>query len=114
MTGLLAHLLIQPCTITNPASTTTDDYGNAVSVPGAPVGTTGYLYQQATTEYLMDRDTIISVWYCDLFAEVTITAQATIQFNSQVFQVDGAPQSVWNPRLGVVDHIECKLVVVQG
>ena len=114
MTGVIGHWLNQPVTIVNPGSTTTNAYGEVINVAGVPVVTSGYLYQQTTVEFLVDRDTIVSHWFCDLHAEDVVTAQATVQFGSQVFQVDGAPQNVWNPRLQVVDHIECKLLTVAG
>lgn len=114
MTGHLQHLLIQPLTITPQNVKTTDVYGNEVLGPGTPVNINGYLFQQTSVEALVNRDTVVSGWWAFLPAEAAIGPLDQISFQSQTFYVDGAPNHEWNPRLGVVDHIECKLVVVQG
>lgn len=114
MTGLISHWLVQPVTIIPQNVLTTNAYGDEVRGPGTPVATTGYLYQQTSTENLDDRDTIVSAWYCDLHAEDVIGPLDQVTFGSQTFYVDGAPQNLWNPRTQLVDHIECRLVVVQG
>ena len=114
MIGHLNHLLVQPLVVTPQNVKTVDVYGNEVLGPGTPVNVSGYLFQQTSVETLVNRDTVVSMWWAFLPPGTVIGPLDQISFQSQLFYVDGAPAYEWNPRLGVVDHIECKLVVIQG
>jgi len=95
--------------------TTQDVYGDWIpGAVGAPVAVSGYLEQSTTVEFVLNRDTTVTTWKAFLPASVAITPLSLVNFQAQVFQVDGAPWFVYNPRTKAVDHIECKLVVVSG
>jgi hypothetical protein len=102
--------MTQPVTVQPMGPTTTDTYGNAVlGVLGAAVAEFGYLDQKSTVEFLTDRDTVVTKWKAFLFADSVVTQLATLTFGGQLFQVDGVPYHVYNPRNRVVSHIECTL-----
>lgn len=109
----LTRFLNQPLTLHKNSHTTLDEYGN--QVPGdASVSTIyGYLEQTVSAEYVVDRDTIVSGWRAFLAAGTNINAFDRIGFGGQLFEVDGAPWSVYNPRIGSVSHIQANLKVVQ-
>jgi hypothetical protein len=91
-------------------TTTTDAYGNStLTASGSPVAEFGYLDQKDTVEYLTDRDTVVTKWKAFLFADSVVTQFATLTIGGQLFQVDGAPYPVYNPRARIVSHIECTL-----
>jgi hypothetical protein len=91
----------------------TDEYGNTIpSAFGSAVTTVGYLEQRDSVETLEDRDTVVSGWVAWLPAGTSVDAFDRLNFNGQVFEVDGMPWQVWNPRKGALSHIECKLKVV--
>jgi hypothetical protein len=104
------QLMTQAVIVQPMGPTTTDAYGNSVQgALGAPVNEFGYLDQKDTIEFLNDRDTILTKWKAFLHPESVVTAFATLTFQGQLFQVDGAPYHVYNPRTRQVSHIECKL-----
>jgi head-tail adaptor len=108
----LAKLLNQPLEL-HKNTHTVDEYGNQVSIDsGSPVVIYGYLEQVTSTEFLEDRDTIVSAWRVFLPAGTDVTAFDRIKFNGQTFELDGAPWSVYNPRVGSVSHIQANLKVV--
>ena len=103
----------QPLTVQKIGFSTPDAYGNSVPAPiGSPVAALGFLEQKDTIEYLLDRETSVSKWTAYLPAITDIGPLDYINFNSQRFQVSGEPHHVFNPRVGSVSHIECKLTVV--
>ena len=111
----LARLMSQPLTVQAMGPTTQDVYGDWIpGAVGAPVAALGYLEQSTTVEFVLNRDTTVTTWKAYLPASVAITPLSIINFQAQVFQVDGEPWDVWNPRTKAVDHIECKLIVVAG
>ena len=111
----LSRLMSQPLTVQSVGPATQDVYGTWIPGPlGAQVAVSGYLEQTSTVEFLVNRDTTVTTWKAYLPAGTVITPQSYINLNAQVFQVDGAPWQVWNPRTKAVDHIECKLTVVTG
>jgi len=111
----LARLMSQPLTVQAMGPTTQDAYGDWIpGAVGAPVAVSGYLEQSTSVEFTLSRDTTVTTWKAFLPANVAITPLSLINFQAQVFQVDGAPWQVYNPRTKAVDHIECKLVVVNG
>jgi hypothetical protein len=81
---------------------------------GAPVAVSGYLEQATSVEFVLNRDTTVTTWKAYLPAATVITPLSLVNFQAQVFQVDGEPWFVYNPRTKAVDHIECKLTVVAG
>ena len=109
----LNRLMNQPLTVQTVGGSTTDGYGNSVpSAVGAPVAAVGYLEQTDTVEFLLNRETVVSKWKV-FFPPATVVGPLDyINFQSQKFQVDGAPWHVFNPRTKTVSHIECKLIVV--
>lgn len=111
----LQRLLNQPLTIQPMGASGVDEYGDAIPASlGDPVPAVGYLDQQSSVEHLNDRDTVVSQWVCYLPAGTAIGHLDHINFESQTFQVDGEPNSAYNPRTHQVSHIVCKLVVVSG
>jgi hypothetical protein len=95
--------------------TTQDVYGDWIpGAVGAPVAVNGYLEQSTTVEDVLNRDTTVTTWKAFLPASTVITPLSLVNFQAQVFQVDGAPWQVFNPRTKAIDHIECKLIVVTG
>ena len=111
----LARLMSQPLTVQAMGPATQDIYGDwTPGALGAPVAVKGYLEQTQSVELVLNRDTTITKWVAFLPATTAITPLSVVNFQAQVFQVDGAPWQVYNPRTKAVDHIECKLVVVSG
>ena len=111
----LSRLMSQPLTVQAMGPTTQDVYGDWIpGAVGAPVSVSGYLEQSTSVEFVLNRDTTVTTWKAFLPASVAITPLSLVNFQAQVFQVDGAPWFVYNPRTKAVDHIECKLVVVSG
>ncbi|MFF1633970.1 hypothetical protein [Leifsonia sp. NPDC058248] len=109
----IGHLLVQPLTVQTMSGTSADEYGNTVpAAAGAPLPVLGYLEQQTSVEFILDRETTVSKWVAYLPAGTVIGPLDHIGFQGQTFQVDGEPQFVWNPRVREVDHIEAALVVV--
>ncbi len=107
------HLLTQSLTVQTVGGSTIDAYGNAVpGAVGAPVAVRGYLEQSSTTEFVNARQTTVTTWQAYLPADTAIHPMDFIMYNSQKFQVDGEPWLVWNPRVGAVSHIQCKLTEV--
>lgn len=106
----IRKLLTQPVIVQPMSGTTTDTYGNTVlGVLGSPVNEVGYLNQKSTVEYLTDRDTVITKWQAFLVPESVVTQFSKLTFGGQVFQVDGAPYPLYNPRTKQISHIECSL-----
>ena len=128
----LHRLMNQPLTIQTVGTTSTDVYGNTTTGPvGSPVSTFGFLELKDTVEYQLNRETVVSKWtaflpsssvidtfnvlFTDTFGAIGRTPIGPldyITFGSQQFQVSGEPYHVFNPRVGAVSHIECKLTVV--
>lgn len=105
------RLLTQPLTL-YPASVTLDDYHNEVRGLGDPVPVKGLLQQLSSVEYLTDRDTTVTQWTVFLPAGTAVDPQSRVEYLGQMFEVTGAPEQVWNPRLARVTHIEAKLTEV--
>jgi hypothetical protein len=89
------------------------------------VAVSGYLEQATTVEFVLNRDTTVTTWHATLpttrfdvpsqtWVPLIVTPLSEINFQSQKFQVDGAPFNAFNPRTKSVSHIECKLIVVSG
>jgi hypothetical protein len=109
----LHRLMNQPLTVQTVGATSTDSYGNAVLGPvGSPVVALGFLEEKDTIEYQLNRETSVSKWTAYLPAATAIGPMDYINFNAQQFQVSGEPHHVYNPRVGSVSHIECKLIEV--
>ena len=109
----LAKLLNQPLELHKNGHTTLDEYGNQIPGDVSVITIVGYLEQSQTTEFLNDRDTVVTSWQAFLPAGTSINAFDRIKFGSQTFEVDGAPWQVYNPRFGQVSHIQAQLKVVQ-
>jgi len=108
------NLMVQPLTISKIGGGTLDEYGNTVpSALGAPVSAKGFLEQTDSVETLNDRDTVVSSWKVFLPSGTDVDAFDRINFGGQVFEVDGEPWQVFNPRTGAVSHLEAKLKVVK-
>jgi hypothetical protein len=110
----LTRLLNQSLLLHKNSGATKDEYGNTLATDyGSPTTVLGYLEQTQSVENLNDRDTIVTGWKAWLPAGTNINAFDRIGFNGQLFEVDGAPWQVFNPRVASVSHIECNLTVVQ-
>lgn len=108
-----ARLLRQPLDIQR-MTAQPDGYGSPILQPdGDPVTVNGYLHYTSSSEVLTDRDTVTTGWTAFLPAGTELTAYDRISFDGALFQVTGAPQQVWNPRRGLVDHIEARLTEVE-
>ena len=110
----LARLMNQPLTVQTFASTSVDAYGDEAKGFGVSVDTVGYLEQLSSVEFVNGRDTTVSQWRAYLPAVTVIGRLDRISFQSQLFQVDGEPHHVYNPRTRSVSHIQCHLIVVVG
>ena len=111
----LARLMSQPLTVQAMGPTTQDVYGDWIpGAVGAPVAVSGYLEQATTVEFVLNRDTTITTWKAFLPVGTVVTPLSLVNYDAQVFQVDGAPFNAFNPRTKSVSHIECKLIVVTG
>lgn len=122
----LSRLMTQPLTVQAMGPTSLDPYGTAIPGPlGAPVAVSGYLEQLSSVEFLLNRDTTVTKWEAWLptmrwdsgsqtWVPLVVTPLSVINYMAQVFQVDGAPWNVFNPRTRAVSHIQCKLIVVTG
>lgn len=110
----ILRLMNQPLTITKIDGSAVDAYGNQTAASlGTPTAAFGYLEQSTTTEFLNDRDVIVSQWQVFFPADTVIGAYDRVSFNGQVFEVDGAPWQVYNPRAHSVSHIQARLKVVE-
>ena len=110
----LARLLNQPLLWHQNSTATTDRYGNTLAADtGAPVTVYGFLEQSESVETVLDRDTTVTKWELFLPAGTAVTALDRIGFNGQLFEVDGAPWSVYNPRTREVSHVKAHLKVVE-
>lgn len=108
-----ARLLRQPLSI-QAMTAQGDGYGNQVAQPdGDPVDVLGYLDYGSSSEALNDRDTVTTQWTAYLPAGTVISAYDLITFQGSTFQVTGAPQQAWNPRRGLISHIEVRLTEVE-
>lgn len=106
------RLLRQPLTIQR-MTPLPDGYGSPVLQPdGDPVPVNGYLHYTSSSEVLNDRDTVTTGWTVFVPAGTALSAYDQISFDGALFQVTGQPQSVWNPRRGLVSHIEARLTEV--
>jgi len=110
----IAKLMNQACTVALPTAGTLDAYGDQKLVFGVPVATVGYLAQETSSEFTLNRDTVVSRWCAYLPAGTAITHSAIVTFQAQVFQVDGEPEFVYNPRTQTSSHVRCWLLVIGG
>lgn len=95
------------------ANTADDTYGDQVLAPiGQPIPVQGLIQQASSTEYLTDRDTVVTQWKAFLPAGTGITAFDTLSYGGQKFQVTGAPYPAFNPRTKTVSHLELNLTEV--
>jgi hypothetical protein len=108
----LARFLNQPLELHKNQHTTLDQYGNQVPGDVSVIQIVGYLEQVQSTEYLNDRDTVVTSWQAYFPAGTDVNAFDRIVFGGQTFEVDGAPWQVYNPRIGSVSHIQAQLKVV--
>lgn len=109
------HLLNEACLIQNNTTGSSGAYSDTTVVPnGSPVAGVGYLEQQTTVEFLIDRDTSVTKWVGYFPLPTVIGRLDYVTFNSQKFQVMGEPENCYNPRLKTVSHIRCDLTVVTG
>lgn len=110
----LAKLLNQPLALHKNSTAVKDVYGNTVASDlGSPVTVYGYLEQAESVETLADRDVVVSGWVLYLPEGTDVNAYDRIGFNGQIFEVDGSPWQVYNPRVGSVSHVQAKLKVVE-
>jgi len=110
----LAKLLNQPLELHKNSTATVDEYGNQLDTDyGSPIQIVGYLEQTMSVETLSDRDTVVTSWVAYLPPDTNISAFDRIKFGTQTFEVDGAPWSVYNPRVASTSHIRANLKVVQ-
>lgn len=111
----VGRLMNQPLTVQKVGPATQNAYGDWIPGDvGASVATTGFIAQESSTEYLVNRDTTVTLWKAFLPAGTDIGHLDYINYQGQKFQVDGEPYHVWNPRTRAEAFIECKLVVVNG
>lgn len=108
------HLLNEACTITRRSVSGTNSYGSPALVEAAPAAAVGYLAQESSTELLNSRETVVSRWIAYLPAATAIGALDYITFQSQKFEVQGAPEQCYNPRTKTISHQRAQLVVVSG
>lgn len=110
----IERLLTQDVTLSKLDNSVKDEYGNSVpTAHGSAISIKAYLELVQSVESLNDRDTVVTDWKLYAPAGIDLDAFDRVNFNGQVFEVDGAPWSVYNPRTGVVSHVEAKLKVVQ-
>lgn len=74
----------------------------------------GELQQSSSTEQTVNRDTAVSDWLLWLPPDAVIDSDSQVQVDGQVFEVVGAPESVWHPWRREVDHIQARVKVVTG
>lgn len=107
----IGRLLTQPLTV-YPVTRTTDAYNNQVVGRGDGIAVKGLLQQVTSTEFVNDRDTSVTQWTAFLPASTQLGPLCQIGYGDQIFQVNGEPERVWNPRTARVSHIEAKLTEV--
>lgn len=109
----LARFLNQPLVLHKNSGATKDEYGNTLATDFSTSTVLGYLEQEQSVETLTDRDTTVTSWKAWLPAGTDISPFDRIGFNGQLFEVDGAPWQVYNPRVASMSHIVCQLKVVR-
>jgi hypothetical protein len=88
-----------------------DEYGNDVP-RDVPVQTVGLLEQRASAE----REGYVpeSSWLLVLPAGTVVQANDVVIVDDLEYSISGEPWRAWNPRLGVVDHVEAVCVRTAG
>jgi hypothetical protein len=110
----LPRLLNQPLTLRRWTTDALDEYGNMVEGAADTVIVYGYIEQTDSTETLIDRDTVVTNWTGYVPADTEIGHLDYITFEGNTFQVNGAPNPVYNPRLKRLSHQTVKLTSVLG
>lgn len=108
----LARLLNQPLVLHKNTLTVKDAYGNVVPSDATTTNIVGFIEQSESVETMNDRDVSVTSWTAHLPAGTNVNAQDRIGYGSQLFEVDGEPWIVYNPRTRSESHIVAKLKVV--
>jgi hypothetical protein len=94
-----------------------DEYNDPQPTFGTPVAVKGYIDSGTSrndSEENRDRETAISRWRLFLPASASLTHRDRVVNGSDVFEVDGHVEEVWNPRTRRVHHIEADLRLVDN
>lgn len=92
-----------------------DTLNNPITGYGEAVPTVYYMEQRRADERLEDRDTRITDYLLVLPATATFTARDRFQdADDAVYEVDGDPWHVWNPRTDSLHHIEATVRRIEG
>ena len=106
--------LDEPLTI-SPFSPAVDRYGNESAGFGDPVPAKGFIEQNTSVEHLGDRDVVVTTQRVWLPPGTAVGRLDVITDPSGiVWQVQGDPQRIWNPRLNRESHVICILERASG
>lgn len=114
--------LTRPVDVRTRADGAVDEYNNPTHTYGAWTSYLGELQQSSSSEQTVNRDTAISDWLLWLPPDAVIDSDSQVRVDGQVgpdgvqvvFEVVGAPESVWHPWARRVDHIYARVKVVTG
>lgn len=103
------ELICLPCAITHAAQAgAADEYGNP-TITTSTSSTVCYLEQVSRSEQTAGSDTQAESWSLFLPAGTAIDGTDTVAVDGYgTFELDGPPWPVWNPRVGVAHHVECR------
>lgn len=106
----IGELLTLACTITHVAeSGAADEYGNPTDETTTSA-TVCYLEQTARSEQTAGGDVQREDWLMFLPAGTTVSGSDRVDVAGYgLFELDGPPWPVRNPREGVTHHVECRV-----
>lgn len=109
----LSSLMVHDVTVVH-AATITDRYGNLTKDWTNPTRTTvrGWVARRSETEVVDGREAEVSDWVVFLPTGTVITGGDRVEWNGNVFEVNGPPNEAWTPR--GPHHIEAQLSAVTG
>lgn len=108
----IEHLLTRAATLLLRGAGPPDEYGDPTAVEVAR----GVLcdVQQVSAREALEDGVQVGTWRAFLPADASdLAGWDALEVDGQLFELTGDPAPVYNPRLGVVDHVEAPLELVR-
>jgi hypothetical protein len=111
---MLSNLLNRPCQIVRRGpSGVEDEYGNEIAGETV-VSTVCELQQDMAAEVASHEEMSKTRWRCFFPVSTDIDGTDRVIIDAEVYEVDGEPWAVRNPRTQQMSHVESRLVRVSG
>jgi hypothetical protein len=111
---MLSNLLNRPCQIVRRGpSGVDDDYGNEIAGETV-VSTVCELQQDVAAEVAGHEEVSKTKWRCFFPVSTDIDGSDRVIIDAEVYEVDGEPWFVRNPRTQQFSHVETRLVRISG